>query len=190
VEEATRIAHKIGFPVVLKAQSAKLSHKSDAGGVILDLRDAAAVAEAWKQLHCYIARKMPELILDGVLVEQMGAPGVELIVGARNDRDWGPVLLVGLGGVLAEVLRDIRLLPPDLPVEEIVTELYKLAGSALLRGFRGAAASDVRAAAEIVSSLGRLILSAESILEVDVNPVIVYPEGKGAVALDALILTA
>jgi acetate---CoA ligase (ADP-forming) len=190
LEEATKIAHQIGFPVVLKAQSANLSHKSDVGGVVLDLRDAAAVADGWTRLQSSIARKMPKLILDGVLVEQMGAPGVELIVGARNDHDWGPVLLVGLGGVFAEAFKDIRLIPPDLLVEAIITELYKLSGAALLRGFRGAVAPDVRAAAEIVCSLGRLVLSSESILEVDLNPVILYPEGKGAVALDALILMA
>jgi acyl-CoA synthetase (NDP forming) len=133
---------------------------------------------------------MPELVLDGVLVEKMSTPGVELIVGARNDPDWGAVLLVGLGGVLAEALQDIRLLPPDLPVEAIIAQLYKLSGAALLQGFRGAPSPDVRAAAEIISHLGRLVLSTESILEVDLNPVVLYPNGEGALALDALIVTA
>jgi acyl-CoA synthetase (NDP forming) len=188
--EATKIAQQIGFPVVLKAQSANLSHKSDIGGVVLNLKDAPALADGWAQVQTNIARKMPELILDGILVEKMGAPGVELIVGARNDPDWGPVALVGLGGVLAEALHDIRLLPPDLPVEAIVAELYKLNGASLLRGFRGTVAMDVRAAAEIISRLGRLVLATSSFREVDLNPVILYPNGEGAVALDALIVTA
>src|SRR5262249_19220557 len=179
-----------GFPVVLKAQSANLSHKSDAGGGVLNLKDDAALPDGWARLQNSIVRKMPRRTLAGVFVEERGAPGVWRVVGARKDQDWGPVLLVGLGGVFAEALRDIRLLPSDLPVEAIIAELYKLSGAAVLRGFRGAAAPDVRAAAQIVSRLGRLVLSAESVLEVDLNPVIVYPEGKGAVALDALIVTA
>ena len=111
-----------------------------------------------------------------------------MIVGARNDGDWGPVLMVGLGGVLAEALQDIRLLPPGLSVELIETEIYKLKGAALLRGFRGSSAVDVKAAAEIVSKLGTLMLSAESIMEIDINPLVLYPSGQGAVALDGLIL--
>jgi acyl-CoA synthetase (NDP forming) len=190
LEEAVSIARQMRFPVALKAQSARLSHKSDAGGVILHLRDADAVADGWRRVHDVLALKMPGLVLDGVLVEEMAAPGVELIVGARNDRDWGPILLVGFGGALAEALRDVRLLPPDLSVEAIMQEMYQLNAAALLRGFRGNPAPDVPAAAEIVSKLGMLMLSAESIMEVDINPLIVHPEGSGASALDALILTA
>jgi acyl-CoA synthetase (NDP forming) len=124
-----------------------------------------------------------------VLVEKMSARGVELIVGARNDPEWGPVLLAGFGGVLAEVLHDLRLLPPDLTVEAIAAELCQLKCAALLRGFRGSPALDVQAAAEIVHRLGRLMLASPQIREVDINPVIVYPQGQGAVALDALIVT-
>jgi acyl-CoA synthetase (NDP forming) len=189
VEEAVSVARRMRFPVALKAQSATLSHKSDAGGVILNLRDAEAVAAGWSRMHGDLALRMPGLVLDGVLVEEMAAPGVELIAGARKDRDWGPVLLVGFGGVLAEALRDVRLLPPDLSVEAIMHEMYELKGAALLCGFRGNPVPDVRAAAEIVSKLGMLMLSAESIMEVDINPLIVHPEGSGASAVDALILT-
>jgi len=188
-EEAVSIARRMRFPVALKAQSVSLSHKSDAGGVILNLRDAEAVADAWRRMHGNLALKTPELVLDGVLVEEMAVPGVELIAGARNDWDWGPVLLVGFGGVLAEALHDVRLLAPDLSVEAIMDEMYKLNGAALLRGFRGSPAPDVRAAAEIVSKLGMLMLSAESIMEVDINPLVVHPQGSGALAVDALILT-
>jgi acyl-CoA synthetase (NDP forming) len=156
---------------------------------VLNLKDADAVESGWAQMHNDVARAMPGLALDGVLVEQMGKSGVELIAGARNDRDWGPVLLVGFGGVLAEALQDVRLLPLDLSVEAIVEELYQLKSAALLRGFRGSGALDVKAAAEIVFKLGTLMRSAKSIVEVDINPVIVYPQGQGAVALDALIVT-
>jgi len=106
--------------------------------------------------------------------------------------------MVGLGGVLAEALQDVRLLAPDLSVNLIEREIHKLKGSALLRGFRGSPVADVRAAAEIVSRLGALMLSCESsscessscesIIEIDINPLVVYPAGQGALALDALIV--
>jgi len=188
-EEAVGIANRIGYPVVLKAQAAELSHKSDAGGVILNLADRAAVEAAWPQMLADIARSAPGLTLDGVLVETMAARGVELIVGARNDKDWGPVLMVGLGGVLAEALHDVRLLAPELSVCLIEHEIYKLKGAALLRGFRASPAVNVRAAAEIVSRVGALMLSCESIVEIDINPLIVYRPGQVALALDALIVT-
>jgi acyl-CoA synthetase (NDP forming) len=140
-------------------------------------------------MQAAIERARPGLVLDGVLVEEMGARGAELIVGARNDPDWGPVLLIGSGGVHAEVLKDVRLIPPDLSVEAIVDEIRKLKMAALLRGFRGSAALDVRAVAEILHRLGAFVLAAPQVKEVDINPVIVYPEGQGAVALDALIVT-
>jgi acyl-CoA synthetase (NDP forming) len=188
--EAVAIAERIGYPVALKAQSANLSHKSDAGGVILNLADSEAVEAAWRRMREDIATALPGLRLDGILVEQMGRRGVELIVGARNDRDWGPILMVGLGGVLAEALQDVRLLAPDLSIDLIEREIHKLKASALLRGFRGSPAVDVRAAAEIVAKLGTMMLSAESIAEIDINPLIVYPAGQGALALDALIVVA
>ncbi len=188
LDEAQEISARIGFPVALKAQSANLSHKSDVGGVILNIADADALASGWKRLYGNIARALPELVLDGVLVERMGQRGVELIVGANRDKDWGPVLLVGFGGVLAEAVKDVRLIPPDLSVEAIVEELYRLKSAPLLRGFRGSPALDVRAAAEIVCRLGALMRSNPSIKEADINPVVVYPEGQGALALDALMV--
>jgi acyl-CoA synthetase (NDP forming) len=191
VEEAQAIAARIGFPVVLKAQSARLSHKSDAGGVVLNLATPEALDDGWKKLHQAVGLHIPGLALDGVLVEQMGRPGAELIVGARNDPQWGPVLLVGFGGVFAEALQDRRLLPPDLGIEDVIEEMNKLKGAAILRGFRGSQALDVRAAAQVVFRLGALMRSngASIIEEVDINPVVVYPAGQGAVALDALIIT-
>ncbi len=188
-DEAQAIAARIGFPVVLKAQSAELSHKSDVGGVALNLATPQDLAAGWEQMRVEIAQARPGLVLDGVLVEKMGGRGAELIVGAHRDPEWGPVLLVGFGGIQAEALHDIRLLPPDLSVEAIESELLRLKSGAVLRGFRGSQALDVRAAAEIVHRLGSLMLAAPQIREVDINPFIVYPQGQGAVALDALIVT-
>lgn len=190
LDEAKAIAASIGYPVVIKAQAAALSHKSDAGGVILNLADEVALARGWDELHANIARHAPGMILDGVLVEAMGQRGVELIVGARNDPEWGPVILVGFGGVQAEILQDVRLLPPDLTRAAIAAELRRLKSGALLDGWRGSPALDVDAVADIVVALGRLLEAAPSIREIDLNPVVVYPIGQGAVALDALIYGA
>jgi acyl-CoA synthetase (NDP forming) len=190
IESAVSIARRIGFPVALKAQSAALSHKSDAGGVVLGLQDAAGLAAGWTMLHGDVARSRPGLVLDGVLVEAMAAKGLELIVGARNDPDWGPVLIVGLGGVWTEALGDVRMLPPDLAPGEIAGEFRKLRGARLLAGFRGAPPADVGAAAEIAARLGAFMLAHPEIAEIDLNPVMAYAEGGGAVVLDAVIEVA
>ena len=190
--EGVRVAMEIGFPVVLKAQSADLPHKSDAGGVILGIRRRVNCCRARARLHSAMCRMQhPELArVDGVLVERMGAKGLELIVGARNDPQWGPVLLIGSGGVLAEAIKDVRLLPADLTRAAIEQELNQLRCGALLRGFRGSPALDIGAVADVVLSVGSLMRSMPEITEIDINPLVVYESGSGAVALDALISVA
>jgi acyl-CoA synthetase (NDP forming) len=187
VAEALAAAGELGFPVVLKAQSRELSHKSDAGGVVLGLADAPALRAGWLQLHENIAHHRPGLALEGVLVEKMGARGIELILGARNDPDWGVVVLAGFGGVQAEILKDVRLLTPDMGEAEVVQELGRLKSAALLQGFRGSPALDVGAVASLVGRLAHWLQAHPEVREVDLNPVIVHPAGQGAVALDALM---
>lgn len=186
---AHEAASRVGYPVVLKAQSRALTHKSDLGGVVLDLVDAQALDAGWQRLTGAIAAARPDLVLDGVLVERMAPPGTEFIVGARNDAQWGPVLVIGLGGLLAEVLGDLRVLPADLAAVEIADEFRKLRVAAILDGFRGAPPLDVAALAEIAARLGAFVRAHPEIVEVDINPVVVYAKGVGAVALDALIVT-
>jgi len=188
VEEAVAAAEAIGGPVVMKAQAAALSHKSDAGGVALNLAGADAIRAAWDKMHADVARYDASIRLDGVLIEAMGARGLELIVGARNDPQWGPVILAGFGGVTAEILQDVRLLSPDLTIDGIVAELGKLKQAALLHGYRGSPALDVEAAATLISRIGQLLRGEPSIQELDLNPVVLYPKGEGCVALDALML--
>lgn len=186
LEDAQAACEAIGWPVVLKAQSADLSHKSDAGGVLLNIRDAGQLAEAWTRLYANVAAYNADLKLDGVLIEKMGERGLELIVGAKADPEWGPVILAGLGGVTAELFHDVRLLSPDLTEAEITAELLQLKSAPLLTGFRGSPALDVGAVAALIARLGRLLLSEPTIREIDLNPVLVYPQG--VVALDALML--
>jgi acyl-CoA synthetase (NDP forming) len=185
-DEAVAAAEAIGGAVVMKAQAAALSHKSDAGGVALNLVGADAVRAAWDRMHADVARYDASIRLDGVLIEAMGAPGIELIVGAKNDPDWGPALLVGFGGVTAELFKDVRLIAPDLTEEAIVAELRKLRSAPLLDGFRGSPRADVAAVARLVARLGQVLSAEPAIREIDLNPVIVRPDG--VVALDALML--
>lgn len=187
-DAAVAAAEALGYPVAMKAQAAALSHKSDAGGVILNLADAAAVRAAWDKMHASVAAYSAAINLDGVLIEGMGARGVEMIVGAKNDPEWGPVLLAGFGGVTAEILGDVRLLAADMTAEAVEAELMKLKSAAILSGYRGAPALDVPALAKLIVTLGRVLRAEPRIREVDLNPVILHPKGQGVVALDALML--
>lgn len=188
VDDAVAAADALGYPVAMKAQAAALSHKSDAGGVILNLADGAAVRAAWDKMHASVAAYSAAITLDGVLIEAMGARGVEMIVGAKNDPEWGPVLLAGFGGVTAEILGDVRLLAADMTAEAVEAELMQLKSAAILSGYRGAPALDVSALAQLIVTLGRVLRAEPSIREVDLNPVILHPKGHGVVALDALML--
>ena len=188
LSDAQRAAARIGYPVAIKAQSPSLPHKSDAGGVVLGIADDAGLVQAWHKLHADVARARPGLRLDGVLVEAMARKGVELILGVRGDPDWGPVLVIGLGGVFAEALHDVRVLPADLEPAAIVGELRKLKAASLLTGFRGAPALDIGEIAEIATRLGTYAIAHPEIAEIDINPLVVYPEQEGAVAVDALIV--
>jgi hypothetical protein len=128
------------------------------------------------------------IALDGVLIEKMGKMGAEMIVGAKNDPDWGPVVLAGFGGVTAEILKDVKLFTPDMDQAAVHEGLLQLQQAALLRGYRGAPALDVAALAALVVQVGRVMTGNPRIREIDLNPVIIHPEGEGVVALDALML--
>lgn len=189
-DEAVRIAADIGYPVVLKAQAALLAHKSEVGGVLLNIADEAALRAAWQRLYANVAAADAQLVLDGALVERMGARGLELVVGASRDAQWGPILMVGLGGIWVEALGDVQLLAPDLPRAAIVERLRGLKAAKLLDGFRGAPAVDLEAVADVVVKVGQLMQQRPEVLEVDINPLVAYARGEGVVALDALIVTA
>jgi acyl-CoA synthetase (NDP forming) len=178
-------AAEIGYPVALKAQASALSHKSDRGGVILGIESEHTLASAWDQIHSAMAG----IALDGILVEQMVEGGLEMIVGARRDPSWGPVVMVGLGGIFVETLKDVRLMPAWLPKQRIVEECYRLNGAALLRGTRGRPPADVEALTEVVLRIAAAMNARPEVTEIDINPLSVLPSGQGAIALDALIVT-
>ncbi len=189
-DDAVAIANKIGYPVAMKAQSATLTHKTEAGGVLLNIADEKALREAWTKLNANIAKAAPDVKLDGALVEVMSPKGVELMVGAKRDAAWGPVVLVGLGGIWVEALGDVKLLPADASKEMVLEALRKLRTAKLLNGFRGTPEVDLDAVAATVQAVGRLMLTVPEIIEVDVNPLVAHAKGQGVTALDALIVTS
>ncbi len=188
-EAAVDIANRVGYPIAMKAQAAELTHKTEAGAVVLGVADSDAVRRTWAELRANVARVLPGLELDGVLVEAMSPRGLELVVGARRDPHWGPVLMLGLGGIWVEALGDVRLMAPDLAEEEIAEELDKLKTAKLLHGFRNSPPVDIAAVASAAAALGRLMRARPDIIEVDINPLMVHAAGQGATALDALIVT-
>ena len=185
-DEAVAAAEALDTPVAMKAQAARLGHKSDAGGVMLNLSGPAEVRAAWAKMHENVAQYDCSITLDGVLIEAMGKRGLEMIVGAKNDPEWGPVVLAGFGGVTAEILADVRLFTPDLSEQAIMAGLMRLRQAALLAGYRGSPALDVVALAGLIRKVGAVLLAEPRIAEIDLNPVILYPDGL--VALDALML--
>jgi acyl-CoA synthetase (NDP forming) len=183
---ATAVASRIGYPVVLKAQAGALTHKSDAGGVILRVGGESALASAWAQMQDSMARA--GVTPDGILIEAMAGAGIEMIVGARRDPDWGAVLMVGLGGVFVETFGDVRLMPADLPKARVLEEIGRLKCASLLRGARGAPAADVEALADTLVRIGAAMRTRPEITEIDINPLVVLAAGAGVIALDALIV--
>jgi acyl-CoA synthetase (NDP forming) len=189
MDEAVAAAETLGYPVALKIESPDVAHKSDAGGVRLGLADAQSVRGAWIAMHADVARHVPGARVQGALVARMARPGVEMSIGVQRDPQFGLALMVGLGGTWIEVLRDVslRLLPVDeAEASQMLTELK---AAALLGAFRGAPPRDVTALCAAMVSLSRLALDhAERLVSVEINPLIVHEQGRGASAVDARLL--
>jgi acyl-CoA synthetase (NDP forming) len=187
-DEAVDVAERVGYPVALKAQAAALSHKTEAGGVVLNVHNDAELRVAWSTMEQSIQRAAPGVILDGMLVEKMSRKGVELMIGGKRDPEWGPVLLLGLGGIWVEALGDVQVLPVDADETQIVQALRKLRSAKLLAGVRGAPPVDVEAVTRAVLAVGALMQTCPDIVEIDVNPLMAHAKGEGVTALDALIV--
>lgn len=188
-EQAVRAATEIGFPVTMKVVSDRILHRTEAGGVVLAVPDEPGVREAFALLAERGRTALGGDNLDGVLVQQHVVDGVEVIAGLVVDPQFGCFVLVGTGGVMAELLDDVVLRPAPVSPDEALDMVASLRGRALLEGFRGAPAADQRALADVVSRLSRLGADhADRIAELDLNPVLVRPDGLGAVAVDALVV--
>lgn len=183
--EARGVAAEVGYPVALKAQAANLTHKSDFGFVEAPIGDAQGLEAAWQAMEARLARRAIGR-LDGFLVEAFVPHDLELVVGARRDPDWGPIVVFGMGGLWVEAFHDVRLLPADATPSRIITEMERLRAAPLFRGERNATPVDLAAFAVLVTRIGAFIVGHPEIRELDLNPVV--PTPTGFVALDALIV--
>jgi acetyltransferase len=187
-EEAARLAGEIGYPVALKVESPDLPHKTQVGGVRLGLGTPAEVNAAYAQILADCRRRAPQAELRGVLVAEMAAPALELIAGFSRDAQFGPMVMVGLGGVYVEILGDVALRRAPLRPADAEAMLAELRGRALLDGARGAPPADRPALVEVLLRLSQLALDFPEVAEVDINPLFVYPAGQGVKAVDALVV--
>jgi acetate---CoA ligase (ADP-forming) len=186
-DEAVTAAAALGYPVVMKVESPDLPHKTEAGVIRLNLRSEAEVRSAFAAVMANAAKVSPPPHINGVLVQPMIDKGVELVIGARNDALFGPLIVVGLGGVLVEVLKDSALSPAPVTAHEAHEMLRRLKGFKLLEGFRGSAAVDTGKLAEIISRISCFAADHRDLVaELDVNPMIC--DGDRIVAVDALIV--
>jgi succinyl-CoA synthetase beta subunit len=184
-----RLPHDLHFPLAAKIVSSDIPHKTDIGGVRLDLADRERFAEAAAEILANVRRAAPQARVRGVLACEMVADGLETIVGVVNDATFGPVVALGLGGVLAETLRDVTFRIAPFDVDTARAMIAELRGAQLFAGVRGRAPRDVVALAETLSRVSELAWALrERLAELDINPLLVGPVGAGAVAADALIV--
>ena len=188
--EAVSIAGEIGGPVAMKVQSDDLPHKSESNGIALGVEGETAVRETFQRIMENARAFAPSAIIKGVRVERMAEAGVEMIVGVSRDPDFGPMLAVGLGGVLVEVLDDVVLSPAPVDAAEAAEMLRALRGRRILDGVRGEPPADVDALVGLLVAVSELAAAACGVLEaLDLNPVIVHPRGQGVSVVDAGIVT-
>jgi acyl-CoA synthetase (NDP forming) len=188
-DAAAAAAQMLGYPVALKLESPDIAHKTEAGVIRLDLGDAAALRAAYAEIMAAASRVSPAPRINGMLVQPMAPKGVELVIGARVDPQFGPLVVVGSGGILVELLRDSIVELAPVGIDVALAMLRRLKGFTLLQGFRGSAPADLAPIAETIARVSELIADQrERIAEIDVNPLICGP--LGAVAVDALIVRA
>ena len=184
--KAVHLAHQVGFPVALKIDSPDILHKSDFGGVRLHLQSAQDVRAAYARMEENIRANAPDARVNGVVVSAMAAPGLELILGMHRDPQFGPVILFGMGGIAVELFRDVAMRLVPLTREDALSMLSEIKGAPLLRGFRGQRTIDENALVDGLLKLADIAREFPDIVEIDLNPVLAYPEGM--VVVDARIV--
>ncbi len=185
-EAALSISQQIGFPVVLKIVSTEVLHKTDAGGVKLGLETAAQVEAAYDDIMKSIKKEFPDARIQGVSVQKMARPGVEVIIGISTDTQFGPVLMFGLGGILVEVLKDFSFRIVPLARRDVREMIREIKGYPLLEGYRGQEPVDVDNLEELILKVSSFVEQHPEIEELDLNPVFAYSDG--AVAVDARVI--
>ena len=185
-EEAISISQQVGFPAVLKIASADVVHKSDAGGVKLDLETAEQVGKAYDDILGAIKKEYPQAKIQGVSVQKMARPGVEVIIGMSKDAQFGPVLMFGLGGILVEILKDVSFRIVPLVKRDAAEMIREIKGYPLLEGYRGQEPVDVANLENLILKVSDFVEKNPDIEELDLNPIFAYKDG--AVAVDARVV--
>lgn len=184
--EAVRFSEELGYPVVLKIVSPDVIHKSDVGGVIIGLKTAEDVRNAYKRILENVKKHKPKAEIVGVLVQEMAPASTEVIVGAIKDPQFGPALMFGLGGIFVEVLKDVTFRIAPINEDEAREMITEVRAYPLLKGYRNLPPADIEAIIKILLNTSRLVMEHEEIKEVDLNPIMVYE--KGAKTVDARII--
>ncbi len=183
--EAISAANSLGYPVVMKIVSPDILHKSDVGGVKMGVTNRSQVASSFEDLVSHAKRFMPEALILGVSVEEMVEQGKEVILGSSRDPSFGPLLMFGLGGIYIEILKDISFRIAPLTLDEAESMIKEVRSYPILKGVRGEKPSDLLAVRDGLLRLSQLVTEFPEILEIDINPLMVLPVGKGAVAIDS-----
>jgi len=184
--EAVKFAEEIGYPVVLKIVSPDIIHKSDVGGVIVGLKNAQEVRNAYKQILRNVKKHKADAKIVGILVQEMAPSSTEVIVGAIKDPQFGPALMFGLGGIFVEVLKDVTFRVAPITVDEAREMITEVKAYPLLKGYRNQPPADIEAIVQILLNTSRLVMEHQEIKELDLNPIMVYE--KGAKTVDARII--
>jgi acyl-CoA synthetase (NDP forming) len=185
-KEAISISNEMGFPVVLKISSADVIHKSDSGGVRLGLANATQVGKAYNEIVSSIKQAYPKARIEGVSVQSMAPPGVEVIVGMSKDAQFGPVLMFGLGGILVEVLKDVSFRIVPVITRDARAMIREIKGYPVLEGYRGQKPASIPALEKLIVNVSQFVEKNPQIRELDLNPIFAYPDK--AVAVDARII--
>jgi acyl-CoA synthetase (NDP forming) len=185
-EEAISISQQVGFPVVLKIASPDVVHKSDAGGVKLGLKTSRQVGKAYDDIMRAIGKEYPEAKIQGVSVQKMARPGVEVIIGMSKDAQFGPVLMFGLGGIFVEILKDVSFRIVPLAKRDAREMIREIKGYPLLEGYRGQEPVDVANLEELILKVSSFVEQHPEVKELDLNPIFAYSDG--AVAVDARLI--
>ena len=188
VEEAKIESEKLGYPVVLKIVSPDISHKSDVGGVRIDLATADDVSAAFEEIVANASKALPRAAITGVAVQSMAPEGTEVIVGMTRDPQFGPVIMFGLGGILVEVFKDVTFRVLPLTKRDATQMINEIKAVAVLDGIRGQAPADKEALCRAILSVAEFVAANPEIEELDLNPMFVYPEG--VIAVDARIVVS
>lgn len=188
MEQAVKYAEKIGYPVVLKVVSGDIVHKSDAGGVVMDLQNEKEVVDAYQAILHSCRKYKPAARVEGVQVSELIPKDVEVITGAVRDESFGPVVMCGLGGIYVEIMGDVAFRSYPLDKKSVMNMINETRSSHLLMGARGAKRKDVEAVIEVILKLGAILSRHPEISDIEINPLMVYEAGKGACAPDVRIL--